>query len=501
MKLSVLCDALKSCRILSKSDPDIVGVTNDSRRTKPGGLFVAVVGYEQDGHAYVRQAIEKGAVAVVVERRVVGVSTVPQVLVRNSRDALSALSDKFNGEPSRKLEICGVTGTKGKTTTTFLIHAISEASGCPTGMLGTIGYRFGRRHIPATGTTPESVELHNYLAQMVEANLRRAVVEVSSHALALSRVSHIRFRTAVLTNVMRNEHTDFHKTFAHYRASKAFLFATLKKGQVAILNRDDPSFDYFVERTGAEVISYGMCPEADIQGEVLCSSLSESVVRVKVFGRNSFEVKLRLIGNYNVSNLLAASGAALAMGAPESAIQRGLETLSQVPGRLEPVNCGQDYTVLVDYAHTADSLHSVLKTLRAVAKRRLIVLFGCGGNRDKTKRPLMGRAASTGADFTWITSDNSRNEKTKDIINQIKKGLVSRAEHQICHDRAGAIRGAIEMAAPGDIVLLAGKGHETYQILGDITYPFDDRIVAREAILNRMDRESRHGRFSSVAAL
>jgi len=499
MKLSALCHALCGARTLSALDPEITGLTNDSRRVKSGHLFVAVSGYRQDGHAFVPDAVARGAAAVVMERPIALPRGVAGVLVQDGRAALSALGHRFFGEPSTKLEVCGVTGTKGKTTTASLIHAISEAARCPTGLLGTVAYRIGPRQIPAFATTPESVYLHDYLSQMLQAGLKRAVVEVSSHALVMKRVSHVRFRAAVLTNVAPHEHTDFHGSFEHYRAAKSLLFSSLSRGQIAVLNRDDEHYAYFRERTGAEVITYGTHRDAHVQAQRWHVSMAGTSFRIRLLGRDSFDVTSPLVGEHNVSNILAATATALALGTPESAIQRGLAGLSQVAGRLEPVYPGRDFSVWVDYAHTADSLKCVLTTLNRLARGRVIVVFGCGGDRDRSKRPLMARAASELAGFCWITSDNSRSERTEDIIRDIERGLVRRDRHHTCPDRAEAIRGAVDMAQPGDIVLLAGKGHETTQTLGDVTFPFDDRLVARDAVARRRAREQ--GPLSSVAAL
>lgn len=501
MRLSQLVRSLRACRVVMRRDVDVKGVTADSRTVQPGFVFVAIPGFSQDGHVFVSDAVRRGAAAVVVERAMDLPDGVAQAVVKDAREALSALSDRLYGQPSRKLLVCGVTGTKGKTTTTYLVRSICEAGGCPSGLMGTVAYRIGRREVPAVATTPEAPLVHGHLHEMVRAGLRAAVMEVSSHALVLRRVAHVHFRVAVLTNVMPHEHTDFHGSFEAYRAAKALLFAPLGKGQVAVLNRDDANFEYFRERTGAEVITYGMGKDADVRGRILESSMAGSRLAIELFGKLALEVRTPLFGRYNASNVLGAAAAAFALGMHEEAIERGVRELPQVPGRLEPVNCGQDFTVLVDYAHTADALRGVLETLRPLTSGRLIVVFGCGGNRDRTKRPLMGKVASELADFVWLTSDNSRNERTEDIVREIEAGLVRRDLHRVCEDRAEAIRGAIDMARSGDIVLLAGKGHETVQIIGEIRTCFDDRLVAREAIRRRMFREALPGSFSSVAAL
>ena len=480
MRLSHLRDVLPEADFIDFEDVPITGVANDSRRVKPGHLFVAVPGYKEDGLRFVVDALGRGCVAVLTDRRAHGLPRVPQVVVPDVRRALAHVASHFYRNPSSALTVVGVTGTKGKTTTTYLVRSMFEAAGGKVGLLGTISYVIGEREIPAPMTTPDSVDLQGYLAQMREEGLTHAVMEVSSHALHQRRAEGIEFAAGVLTNLTR-DHLDFHKTHEEYRDAKAILFEGLRRERVAVLNADDPASDEYARRTAARTVWYGMRPGMDVSAEVMQSDLDGTLVHLWTV-RGDAEFRLPLIGRHNVLNLLAATATVLALGHPLVAAVEGAKATRCVPGRLEPVECGQPFHVFVDYAHTEDSLRNVISALRPLVQGRVIVVFGCGGDRDRGKRPLMGRAVEELADVAIVTSDNPRSEDPKRILEEVVAGMTDPSRRTVIADREEAIFHAIRAAAPGDVVLLAGKGHEHYQVLKDVVKPFDDREVAIRAI-------------------
>jgi UDP-N-acetylmuramoyl-L-alanyl-D-glutamate--2,6-diaminopimelate ligase len=467
-------------------DPGLVvtGVTHDSRRAGPGVLFVAIRGLETDGNRFVGAARKKGAIAVCSEEP--PVPDAAWIQVKDAREALAVLSAAVLGNPASALDLVGVTGTNGKTTTTYLIDAALRAAGETVGLVGTVEYRIGGRLIEATRTTPEASDLQDLFRQMVDAGCRRAVLEVSSHSLALKRVHGCRFKVAVFTNLTR-DHLDFHGDMDAYFAAKRLLFDTLlREDGHAIINLDDDRAEDLVRASRGKVWTYSLSRPADLTVEELTLSLDTTHVRVQT-PVGPLEIRTPLIGRFNVENLLAALGAGLALGIPQEALLRGLGSLRGVPGRLERVVAGQDFTVIVDYAHTDDALKNLLETVRELRPRRLITVFGCGGDRDRTKRPLMGAVASRLSDVVIVTSDNPRSEPPEAILEEIRRGIPQSrsADVQAIVDRREAIARALEMGREGDVVVIAGKGHESYQQTRDRAVPFDDRQVARD-ILHRL---------------
>jgi len=455
----------------------IASVTHDSRRVQPGSLFVAIPGTRLDGARFIPEALRRGAAAIVAEKRVRMPERIPTLVVPDARHALSVLSSRFHGDPSSKIRVVGVTGTNGKTTTTFLVRSIFECASMPMGLLGTIHYQVGQRRLPASTTTPDPVTLMECLDAMVREEIPAAVMEVSSHALAQSRVAGVRFETGIFTN-LTGDHIDYHRDMGAYREAKGRLFRQLDDRATAILNEDDPATSYMKQITRARVIGYGLRGRGEVTGLILEMSLTETRFRLRSPWGES-EVRLPFAGRHNVYNALAASAAGFANGLPLERIVRGLEAAPPVPGRQEIVSNGYPFTVMVDYAHTDDALAAILRNLRPLVRGRLIVVFGCGGDRDREKRPRMGAVADRFADYSWVTSDNPRSEEPEAIVEEILRGMRSRGRTRVELDRARAIEGAIAMARPRDLVLIAGKGHETTQTLRDTIVPFDDRIVAR----------------------
>ncbi len=467
-----------STRVIGDATREIAAVEIDSRRVTPGALFVAVPGEHTDGHVYVDAAITRGAVAVVVEEaRALSVPDgVTAIAVPDTRRALSVLAAAFYGDPSRTLDVLGVTGTNGKTTTTRMIAAILEASARPCGVIGTVGAQFRDKSWTLENTTPLPPELHGLLAQMKELGAWAVAMEVSSHALALDRVEDVHFRVAALTNITR-DHLDFHQTLEAYAAAKHRLFGMT---QAAVLNIDDEHGArwYGEIRHRMPALSYSLHGEADLVARNVVTGASGSTFEV-----DGVAMRVHLPGFFNLSNALAAIGVARTLGIDLATAAHGLDVLERVPGRMEHVS-GGDVDVVVDYSHTPDSLENALLALRETTERGLAVVFGCGGDRDRGKRPEMGRVAATYADRIYVTSDNPRSESPAAIVAEIEAGIGAHA-HVVEVDRRAAILRAIDEAAPGDVVLIAGKGHETYQIIGGQTLPFDDADVARQALAAR----------------
>jgi UDP-N-acetylmuramoyl-L-alanyl-D-glutamate--2,6-diaminopimelate ligase len=468
---------------------DIVEVTHDSRRSGPGTLFVAIRGFVTDGNAFVEAARKKGAVAIASEAP--APPGIPWIRVGDAREALAAFSAAVLGDPADALDLVGVTGTNGKTTTTYLIDAALRAGGQRPGLVGTVQYRVGDRLLEASRTTPEASDLQALFRQMVDAGCRQAVLEVSSHSLVLKRVQGCRFRVAVFTNLTR-DHLDFHGDMDAYFAAKRLLFDTLlREDGRAIVNADDDRATEVAQASRAPVWSYSLGRLADIVAEDIVLSLEGTRFRART-PTGVFEVHSPLLGRFNVENLLAALGAALALDVPPEDAIRGLTSMAGVPGRLERVSAGQDFAVIVDYAHTDDALKNLLETVRELEPRRLVTVFGCGGDRDKTKRPLMGAVAARLSDVVIVTSDNPRSEPPEAIIEDIQRGMAGarRADVQVIVDRRDAIARALELGREGVAVVIAGKGHEKVQVLRDRTIPFDDRQVARD-ILGRLSVRGR----------
>ncbi len=488
MQLKVLAEAIPVCQVLGPLDREVDGIFYDSRRVQKNGLYVAVRGAHVDGHQFTEQAIERGASAIVVERPE-SHSRATSLVVTDSRVALADLAFTFFKNPALRLKMAGVTGTNGKTTTTFLLKHVCDAAGLRSGLIGTVRYEIGERVLPATRTTPESLDLQELLAQMSDAGCKAAMMEVSSHALVQERTRGLEWDVAVFTNLTQ-DHLDFHQTMEEYFEAKARLFTGLKnqphkKEAVAVINLDDRYGEQLVGRLKDEtpLITYGMSARADFRASNYRTEFSGTSFQLDARGR-IYLVRVPLIGRFNVSNALAALAAANSLGISLREAVLSLAKAPQVPGRLEAVPAKRQFQVFVDYAHTDDALLNVLKTLRELSPNRLIVVFGAGGDRDKQKRPLMGRVADQNADYSIVTSDNPRKEDPLAIIAEVEKGFRS-GNFETVPDRAEAIARAIALAQPRDIVLIAGKGHEHYQEFADHTIPFDDRQMVMRALENR----------------
>ena len=487
MQLKNLLAATPVRQVLGPIDRPVENIAYDSRRVQRHTMFVALRGEKTDGHQFIGHAIDKGASVIVAEHEQQD-RRITSLVVENTRTALADFSATFYGNPARKLKLAAVTGTNGKTTTTFLIKHICENAGLRCGLIGTVRYEIGERILPAIRTTPESLDLQELLAAIANAGCRAAAMEVSSHALAQERVRGIEWDVAVFTNLTQ-DHLDFHGTMENYFAAKARLFTQLetqqkKRKAVAVVNIDDRYGEQLLEKIdkNVPVITYGSGVRADFRASNYRAEFTGTSYQLEARGR-SYLVRLPLIGRFNVANSMAALAAANALGVDLREAIASLAKSPQIPGRLEAVPAKRQFQVFVDYAHTPDALLNVVKTLRELEPRRLLVVFGCGGNRDRQKRPLMAEVVDRNADYAVITSDNPRKEDPAAIVDEVEKGFRSDHYEKIV-DRTDAINRAVELAQPRDIVLIAGKGHETYQEFADRTIPFDDIQVARRAIEN-----------------
>jgi len=483
-----LSDYLSSADLIaSKGDLDrpISGLAMDSRRVMAGNLFFALPGRRADGNSFIDEAINRGAVAIVAEKIPSATATrVTYIHVASARRALAQVSQRFYNFPDRSLDLVGVTGTNGKTTVTNLIKHLLSTPTQRVGVIGTVSYDLGARVVPSYRTTPESLELYGMLAQMRDAGCRQAAMEVSSHGLDQQRVLGMQFGVAVFTNLTR-DHLDYHKTMEAYFAVKAQLFtgAAGSAPKAAAINLDDPYGRQLAAETPAHVrvITFGESPEATIRAENVRLNFKSTQLRL-VWPDGSLEIESPFIGRYNVSNLLAAFAACYALGRDPQVIAPRLKSFAGVPGRMERIEEGQPYNVLVDYAHTDDALRNALGMLRVITPGRLFVVFGCGGSRDRTKRPLMTAAVQESADFAWATADNPRSEALAQIFRDMQAGVKHADRITFVDDRRRAISQALDAAREGDCLLIAGKGHETYQEFADTIVPFDDRQVVRELI-------------------
>jgi len=490
MLLSEAASLLITSRIEGTADVSITGMEIDSRKVKAGDLFICLPGFTVDGHDFADQAITQGAAALVVER--ILSLDIPQLVVSSCRHAMAVLGDAFYEHPSRKLNMIGITGTNGKTTTSYLIERIMNDHRINTGLIGTIEMRYNGKAVPMPRTTPEAMELQRLLHEMVQNDVQCCVMEVSSHALEQGRVKGTDYRTAIFTNISQ-DHLDYHETMEQYVAAKGLFFARLGNSydtdpaerKYAVLNADDPAVDYFRGITAADVITYGVDQPADVQASNIRITARGTTFHLQTF-RGNTDMTLQMVGKFNVYNALAAITAALIENVPLEQIRESLGQMPGVDGRVEAVDAGQPFAVIVDYAHTPDGLENVLRTISEFAEGRILTVFGCGGDRDRTKRPLMGQVAAKYSDYTLVTSDNPRTEEPVSILDDIEAGLreqqVAADRYELIVDRRAAIQKAVEMAQPGDVLLIAGKGHETYQIVGTEVHDFDDRLVAKEAI-------------------
>lgn len=486
MLLRDLLSPLLAKKVHGDDNIEITGITADSRQVKPGYLFICLTGFTVDGHTFASQAVERGAVAVLAQRDLAVGATL--ITVADTRRAMAILADRFYGSPTREVKVIGVTGTNGKTTTTHLIDKIFRDQNKMTGLIGTIHMRIGDVSEEVKNTTPDVIDLQKSFRRMCDCHTEYAIIEVSSHALEQGRVRGCDIHTAVFTNLTQ-DHLDYHQTMDNYRNAKALLFSQLgnhyewDRMKTAVLNADDEASNLYERVTPARVLTYGIEQQADVRARDIAITSKGTSFTVDSFA-GTLPFHLKLVGKFNVYNALAATAAALAEGVPLADIKASLEAVPGVNGRFESVDAGQPFSVLVDYSHTPDSLENALLTVREFAKGRVFCIVGCGGDRDRGKRPIMAQIATKYADWTVLTSDNPRSEDPQAIIDDMIAGLAGvEAERYVAEpDRREAIFQAVQRANSEDVILIAGKGHETYQIIGSQVLPFDDREVAKEAI-------------------
>ncbi|AYV65915.1 UDP-N-acetylmuramoyl-L-alanyl-D-glutamate--2,6-diaminopimelate ligase [Niallia circulans] len=487
MQLKKLIESLQPYTPYTGEDVEIKSIENDNRKVSDGSLFICIKGYTVDGHDFAQKAYESGAVAVIAERSLS--LPIPVIVVKDTKRASSVLADVFYQKPTQKLQLIGITGTNGKTTTSHLIDAILKEANKKTGIIGTMYTKIGEEIQETKNTTPEAVTLQKVFHQMVEQKVDTAVMEVSSHALVEGRVFGCDYDIAVFTNLSQ-DHLDYHGTMEEYKKAKGLLFTRLgnafssEKPKFAILNKDDAAANEYETITAAHILTYGIDKEADIMAKnIKITAAGTSFDLHTPLGIHS--VQLKMVGKFNVYNTLASIGAAIASNIPMEVTINALEKVAGVAGRFETVNAGQDFSVIVDYSHTPDSLQNALQTVKEFAKNKIYVIVGCGGDRDKTKRPLMAKIACEEASYAILTSDNPRSEDPLAILKDMEEGVRAEQNYTIISDRKEAIAFAVDQAQPDDVILIAGKGHETYQIIGSKVLDFDDRLVAKEAIEER----------------
>lgn len=475
-----LAKLLENVEILSSQgniEAKVSGIAFNSAEVKAGDVFVCIPGFKTDGHDYAASALEKGAIAIVAQRPIEETAATV-VIVENTRYALAQMAAEFYDHPHRKFNLVGITGTNGKTTTTYLVKRILESCGQKVGLIGTNQNMIGEEVIPSHHTTPDSLELMMLFDRMAKEGVETVVMEVSSHSLALDRVAACEFSVGAFTNVTQ-DHLDFHETMDNYIDAKSILFGMCKE---AILNIDDGACEKMEAKSQCNMIKYSAKDEADLYAKDICYK-SDGVEFDMVYHGRSAHIQLAIPGRFSVYNALTAAGCALGLGIGLQQIAKGLKDAPGVKGRIEVVKSNTDFTVIIDYAHTPDGLENILKSIRDFASKRVITLFGCGGDRDKTKRPQMGKIAGELSDFCIVTSDNPRSEEPGDIIKDILVGIdETDCEYEVIENRFEAIEFALDSAKAGDIILLAGKGHETYQILKDRTIVFDEREIVHKLI-------------------
>ncbi len=480
-ELDKCISSLKLKKVRGEVNINVKNIAYDSRKVKPGSLFVCIKGFKTDGHLYAENAIKSGASAIVTERWLNLSSVIPQIQVLNTREALAVLSNTLFVNPTSELQLVGITGTNGKTTTSYLVDSMFRTAGKKTGLTGTVQCKIGDRVLAVDKTTPESYDLQRLFRDMVNDEVSCATMEISSHGIDLHRIDGCHFNALVFTNLSQ-DHLDYHRSMDDYFKTKKKLFDD-NDDVVRVINVDD-SYGRQIVSQGGKIFCYGLTQPADIRAEDLKINREGSMFKV-LTSTLTLDLSIKLRGLFNVYNSLAAVGVGLALGLSPEHIKVGIESVSTIPGRFEAIDCGQDFSVFVDYAHTPDGLEKLISAAREITENRVITLFGCGGDRDKKKRPLMGAIAGKLSNFTIITSDNPRSEEPKKIIKEIEGGLLKEtpnANYRIIIDRKEAIYHAISSAKVGDVVLVAGKGHEKGQIFGDKTVPFDDRVIVREAL-------------------
>lgn len=486
MRLDEVTARLFTAELRGEGKTTFTGIAADSRKVQPGDLFVCIPGNRVDGHDFAEEAMKRGASALMVERWLN--TPLPQIRVRDIRRASALLAAHFLDHPTHHLRLIGVTGTNGKTTITHLLEQIFSRQQFRTGLIGTIRHKVGDRWLESMNTTPDAIDLQLMFKEMVMARTDYALMEVSSHALELGRVRGCRFRTAIFTNLTQ-DHLDFHGNMEQYLLAKSLLFSQLGNSyeqwqQFAVLNADDPAADMLQKVCAQPIITYGIEQGAEVMAREIELGSGHTSFVLDTF-RGKMKVRMKLVGKFSIYNALAATSAALLEEIPLENIVRTLEQVPGVPGRFERVDEGQPFTVIVDYAHTPDSLENVLRTIGAFARKRVFCVVGCGGERDRTKRPLMAEVAVNHSDHAIFTADNPRREPLEQILSDMIKGVEGRTGWTVVEDRKQAIEEAVFAAEEGDVVLIAGKGHETYQLVGEERLHFDDRLVAREAIRKR----------------
>lgn len=477
MKMGRLCQGLIPIRQEIIKDIQIKGLTYDSRNVKPGDLFIAIDGFQTDGHQYIDQAVQKGAAAIIVEKEIVK-TKVPILRVENTRRTMALLANRFYDEPTKNLLVIGITGTNGKTTVAYLISSILSAAGIESAMFGTIVYRWKDYEITATRTTPEALDIFRYMRRVRDEGGEAVVMEVSSHALALERVISIPYRVGIFTNLSR-DHLDFHDSYEAYGEAKAGLFSLIEKGGVGVIYGDDPFSSRMIQACKEKTVTYGAKEENDYRIEALKHSEKQNLFLIH-HGKNSYRFSTSLWGWFNILNAGASAIVGLELGLKPDDIQKGLDQVTRVSGRMDGIESKDGVRIVVDYAHTPDALKNILSAARDFTKGRLIVVFGCGGDRDRGKRPLMGQYAEELADLIYVTSDNPRTEDPEKIIQDILKGFGKKETVVVIENRKEAIHRVLDIAEPGDTVVVAGKGHETYQEIGYKRFPFDDRSVVQQ---------------------
>ena len=497
--LGELAALVAGAEIIGDKDLEIKDIEHDSRKIRPGALFVCMEGVHVDGHRFIPQAREKGAVAIITAREMEAPEGLAVLRVPDLKQALHAIVPYFHDYPARAMRVVGITGTNGKTSISYMLRAMLRRMGCRVGLIGTIQIMIEDEVLPIHNTTPDVVDLQRTLAMMRDANMDYVVMEVSSHALDQNRVAGIEFDTAVFTNLTQ-DHLDYHKTLENYRKAKTILFDLLSKpgvknGKTAVVNIDDAAGQDMLSHARCRHMTYAIHQEAVLKAEDIQVLAGGAEFDIRV-GEARLPLKLQITGIFNVYNVMAAVGAAMAEGVPAPVIKACMEEFTSVPGRFELVRGGQDFAVIVDYAHTPDGLENILHTARQIAKKRIITVFGCGGDRDNTKRPIMGRIAAELSDYVVATSDNPRSEDPQRILAMVEAGVeekIGTKPHEAIIDRREAIFRAIELAETDDIVIIAGKGHENYQILADKTIHFDDKEVALEAIRVAQEKKGSKG--------
>ena len=489
-KLRQLLKEVEMIENVGNLDVNISGIEYNSQNVNRGSVFVAIKGFQRNGTEFIEEAVEKGAVGVVLEEGTAMLNRIGAktgvVVVKNSRKALASLSADFFGNPSRELDVVGITGTNGKTTTAYLLESILQSAGRKTGIIGTINYRFDGKVKPAVQTTPESLDLQKMFREMADGKVDNCILEVSSHSLTLDRVYKTDFSVGIFTNLTQ-DHLDFHLTEEDYFKAKEKLFLeySLKK---AVVNVDDPYGKMISKKTSAETITIGIIEKSDVHTRNIETSINGIQFTAKT-PKGEVQIVSGLMGRHNIYNILCAIGTALALDISLEEIKRGIGSLQNVPGRLEKIDEGQSFTVVVDYAHTDDALKNLLKAAKELTGKRLILVFGCGGNRDKGKRAKMGKIAGEYSDYTIITSDNPRNEEPASIASEIEQGIKKVAgsgKYSLISDRMKAIRQAINIAGKEDFVVIAGKGHENYQLFKDRRIHFDDCETVRKLIKEKL---------------